>query len=313
MWLFVGLIVVSIVSPEPVGAADKAEPATPAEISAPTTIDQLLLIDEKLATKAQSAIDRAIEQADKGDAAGAAASLAEARRYAVQLEAVYETYLEVHPNDPRANNLFGNVCYDLMNDHSRALSFWEKAVELDPDYADAHNNLGTYWLHSGEPGKAMDEFRKAIKLEPTKADYHFNLAQAYYLYRPVAQEKYGWSLEQVYDHAIEESRTSFELGPDDFKLARDYAMTFFGAEGFGVKPDWAEARAAWKRCRALADSDARMFNTLLNSARAELRAGAREDARKYAQEALTIWPDSTVAKRLIEMSAPEASSSDTGN
>ena len=219
-----------------------------------------------------------------------------------ELESIYETYIEAHPDDARAHNLFGNVCADLLKDEQRAMSHWEKAVELDPEYADAHNNIGTYWLHFGDAGKAMDRFRKAVSLEPAGADYHFNLGQAYYLFRDVAQEKYGWSLEDVFDRAIEEARIGSELKPDDFKLAQDYAMTFFGAESFGVTPDWAAARAAWKQCRTLAENDGQMFTILLNMARVELRAGAPEATRKYAREALALKPGNAVAERLIELS-----------
>ncbi len=268
----------------------------------PTTVDELVALDGTLAAKARAALDRAQELAKLGDAAAAAATMVEGRRYVTQLKEIYERYLDEHPDDARAHNLFGNVCYDLVGDHPRALALWEKAVELDPTYADAHNNVGTYWLHYGKPGRAMDRFRRAVELDGTSPDYHFNLGQAYYLFRDIAQEKYGWSLEEVYQHALEESRRGSELKPNDFELARDYAMTFLGAESFGVTPDWAKARAAWKRCRALAENNERLFTILLYMARVELRAGSPADARKYAEEALVLRPGNAVAQRLIELS-----------
>jgi len=300
MKILVSLIIISIMVVTATQADETPVPATAAQ--APSTADELLSIDKKISADVQSALEQARQYAEQGERDKAAALVAVLKGHLTEIESTYETYLETHPDDARAHNLFGNVCADLLKDDHRALSHWEKAVELDPDYADAHNNIGTYWLHFGGAGKAMDRFRKAVKLDPTGPDYHFNLGQAYYLFRYVAQEKYGWSLADVFEHAIEESRTGSELKPDDFELAEDYAMTFFGAESFGVTPDWAAARTAWKRCRTLAGNDGQVFMITLNMARVELRAGAPADARKYALEALALKPGNPVAKRLIELS-----------
>ena len=300
MRTLVGFVVISIVVVTAVQADET--PASATADPAPSTTDELLSIDKEISARVQSVLEQAGQYAALGERDKAAALAASAKGHLTELESTYETYLEAHPDDARVHNLFGNVCADLLKDEQRALSHWEMAVELDPDYADAHNNIGTYWLHFGESGKAMERFRKAVKLDPTGADYHFNLGQAYYLFRYVAQEKYGWSLDEVFERAIEESRTGSELKPDDFKLAEDYAMTFFGAAGFGVTPDWDAARAAWNRCRTLAGNGGQEFTILLNMARVELRAGAPADVRKYAQEALALKPGNAVAQRLIELS-----------
>jgi len=300
MKMLIAFVVISTVIVAAVQADETPADATAAP--APSTADELLSIDKKISARVQSDIEQVKQYVAQGERDKAAALVAVLRGHMTEIESTYETYLETHPDDARAHNLFGNVCADLLKDEQRALSHWEKAVELDPDYADAYNNIGTYWLHFGEAGKAMDRFRKAVKLDPTGPDYHFNLGQAYYLFRDVAQEKYGWSLADVFDRAIEESRMGSELKPDDFELAEDYAMTFFGAKSFGVTPDWAAARAAWKRCRTLAEDDTQVFTITLNMARVELRAGAPADARRHALDALALKPGNPVAKRLIELS-----------
>ena len=310
------LVVISIIVVAAVQADETPAPGT--AVSAPTTVGELLAIDKKISARVQSVLEQAKQYAAQGEGDKAAALVASVSGHMTELESMYETYIETRPDDARAHNLFGNICADLLNDNERALSHWEKAVELDPGYADAHNNIGTYRLHFGEAGKAMDRFRKAVNLYPTGADYHFNLGQAYYLFRYVAQEKYGWSLENVFEHAIEEARIGSELKPLDFKLAEDYAMTFFGAESFGVTPDWATARTAWSRYRTLVGNGDHEFTILLNMARVELRAGAPAATRKFAQEALALRPGNAVAKRLIELSesrdadVPNAASSTAG-
>jgi len=47
-----------------------------------------------------------------------------------------------------------------------AIYRWLRAVEIDPTYAAAHNNLGIAYEHEGELDKARAAYEKAIELEP---------------------------------------------------------------------------------------------------------------------------------------------------
>jgi Flp pilus assembly protein TadD len=47
-----------------------------------------------------------------------------------------------------------------------AIYRWERATEIDPTYAAAHNNLGIAYEHEGDLDKARAAYEKAIKLEP---------------------------------------------------------------------------------------------------------------------------------------------------
>ena len=46
---------------------------------------------------------------------------------------------------------------------------WERAVEIDPTYAAAYNNLGIAYEHEGELTKAREAYERALKLEPNNA------------------------------------------------------------------------------------------------------------------------------------------------
>ena len=48
-----------------------------------------------------------------------------------------------------------------------AIYRWEKATEIDPTYAAAHNNLAIAYEHEGELDKARAAYEKALELEPT--------------------------------------------------------------------------------------------------------------------------------------------------
>jgi Tfp pilus assembly protein PilF len=47
-----------------------------------------------------------------------------------------------------------------------ALFRWEKAVELDPSYAAAYNNLAIAYEHEGQFEKARQAYEKAVELDP---------------------------------------------------------------------------------------------------------------------------------------------------
>ena len=50
-----------------------------------------------------------------------------------------------------------------------AIFQWELAVEIDPTYAAAYNNLGIAYEHEGELTKAREAYERAVKLEPNNA------------------------------------------------------------------------------------------------------------------------------------------------
>ena len=64
----------------------------------------------------------------------------------------------------------GEKHYDL------AISNFRKAVELQPNSAEAHNNLGFALLQNGNLKQAIQELRHSIELKPEYAGAHYNLA-----------------------------------------------------------------------------------------------------------------------------------------
>jgi Flp pilus assembly protein TadD len=60
----------------------------------------------------------------------------------------------------------------------QAIERYLQAVELDPEYTDAWNNLGMLRAGAGDLDAACDSFRRAIALTPDDAKLHYNLADA---------------------------------------------------------------------------------------------------------------------------------------
>ena len=62
-----------------------------------------------------------------------------------------------------------------------AIYRWEKAVELDPKYAAAFNDLAIAYEHEGQLDKARKAYEKAIALDPNNA----NIRQNYDLFKEI--------------------------------------------------------------------------------------------------------------------------------
>ena len=52
---------------------------------------------------------------------------------------------------------------------------YERALDLDPDHADAHVNLGRHLHLAGERGRAEPHYREAVRLDPDDPTPHYNL------------------------------------------------------------------------------------------------------------------------------------------
>jgi tetratricopeptide (TPR) repeat protein len=59
-----------------------------------------------------------------------------------------------------------------------AIAEYRRALEIDPAYAWAHNNLGMIWREQGKIDDAIAEFRSATQLEPANETMKENLSQA---------------------------------------------------------------------------------------------------------------------------------------
>ena len=67
---------------------------------------------------------------------------------------------------------------EKRQDMKAAIKHLQNAIKADPEYMEAHNNLGARYLVLGEPQKAMVEFQRAIDLDPHSALPYVNIATA---------------------------------------------------------------------------------------------------------------------------------------
>ena len=73
--------------------------------------------------------------------------------------------IELNPNGADAYNYRG-VAYTDLKQYERAIEDFNKTIEFDPKNADAHNNRGVAYCFLGHYERAIEDFNKAMELNP---------------------------------------------------------------------------------------------------------------------------------------------------
>jgi len=60
--------------------------------------------------------------------------------------------------------------------YAEAIEAYVRAVEVDPEFADAHCNLGSVYFNQNRKGLARECFLRTLEVEPTHLEAHLNLA-----------------------------------------------------------------------------------------------------------------------------------------
>jgi protein O-mannosyl-transferase len=86
-------------------------------------------------------------------------------------KAYYQKALELYPNYAYAHYNLGLLLTD-MGRTDEAMAHFQKALECNPDYAKAHNNLGLLLAKMGRTDEALVHYRKAFECNPNRAEAH---------------------------------------------------------------------------------------------------------------------------------------------
>ena len=97
-----------------------------------------------------------------------------------QMEAIaaYHRVLDLDPNHAAAHINLGTLYYNRQ-DFNLAEKHYRAALESDSRYALAYFDLGNVLDETGRVQEAIQTYKAALQLAPTYADAHYNLALAY--------------------------------------------------------------------------------------------------------------------------------------
>jgi tetratricopeptide (TPR) repeat protein len=133
-------------------------------------------------------------------------------RFAARAALIEPVAAEVEVDSAEAARAWFERALDLEQESpAEAMTAYRRALDVDPEFADAHLNLGRLLHEDGDPGSALDEYLAAAGCEPSCARARYNVGVALEdLGRPdEAIEAYGAAL------ALEQ-----ELATAHFNLAR---------------------------------------------------------------------------------------------
>lgn len=184
----------------------------------------------------------------------------------VELETRVRLLVEQYPDSGFAWGMLG-VSMHLQG--KNALSAFQKAVELLPDDAEAHYNLGKVLRDLGQLDAAVANYRLALKIEPGYAMAHNNLGNAL---RDLGQ----------LDGAAESYRKALEISPNDAVAHNNLGITL---KNLGQLDD---AVASFLRALEIKPNYAEAHSNLGN---ALMESGRFSEAEANLRRALEIKPD----------------------
>lgn len=82
-----------------------------------------------------------------------------------------------HKPPAKARDAFARgIRFDQAGAIENAAAEFEKAIALDPEFSEAHGNLGVEYSAAGRLAEAAAEFRRAMAIDPATSVHHSNLA-----------------------------------------------------------------------------------------------------------------------------------------
>ena len=145
--------------------------------------------------------------------------------------AFYDKAIEVRPDYAKAH-LGKALCLTHMGRREEAVEFYKKSIELDPKSSQAWNNLGLWYDQNGDAEKAEEYFLKAIELKPSSSQAHNNLGTLY--------GKRG-----EIDKATAEFEKSLAFNPASAKANSNLALMVY------KQGDAARAKTLWEKALEL--------------------------------------------------------------
>jgi tetratricopeptide (TPR) repeat protein len=119
-----------------------------------------------------------------------------------------DSYRKGDPNSAVLNNKIGIAFHQLLQlDHAK--KSYERAIKINPSYAEAINNLGTIYYAEKSYRRSVGYYKRALRFEPNSASIMVNLGSAYFS-------------RHEFEHASELYSRALSIDPEVFERRSQY-------------------------------------------------------------------------------------------
>jgi tetratricopeptide (TPR) repeat protein len=149
---------------------------------------------------------------------------------------MYREAIETYKTGPADSAVLANktgIGYHQLLDLESARKWYDRAVKLNPNYAEAINNLGTVYYARKSYRRSITQYKKALRITPASASILSNLGTSYFARKnyELAFETYQQALKldpDVFEHRssmgiLLQERTVEERAKYHYYLAKTYA------------------------------------------------------------------------------------------
>jgi len=127
---------------------------------------------------------------------------------------LWSDVLKKYPtNVPIAYNNRGNA-YDDKEEYNQAISDYNQALKIEPDYADAYFNRGNTYYKKGEYEQALSDYNQVLNIDPNYAKVYTNRGNVY-------KDK------KEYNQAISDYNQALEINPSDVKAYNNRGLAYY--------------------------------------------------------------------------------------
>ena len=187
---------------------------------------------------------------------------------------------KAYPNVPLLFNLVG-ACYKALGQLEGSVKMFETAVNIKPDYAEAHKKLGIALRDLGKMDKAIESLKNAISAEPKYVDAYYNLA--------ITFKEQG----QLHD-AVKSYQKAIEINPNFAQAYNNLGNVFNDLRK--VKTGFKYFEKAIEINPNFAEAHRNLGNSLRKLKQRESALACFENARKIKPEMEFILGDILISK-----------------
>jgi TolB-like protein/DNA-binding winged helix-turn-helix (wHTH) protein len=191
-----------------------------------------------------------------------------AKEVVPRAEAAAQKAVDIDESLAEAHTSLANAYYEYDWDWAACAKEFQRAIELNPNYATAHQWYGEYLARMGRYNEAIGENEKAQELDPLSPQIGVSVASRFYEARR-------------YDEAIRQMQSVLPLFLE-FPIAYQFLGDFYEAKG-----SYEEAITAWEKAMVLGGTRAYLAHPM--TARPQDVAAPRHAYAKGGIRGYYLW------------------------